>query len=97
MNTEVMKNLTRLEADFIDAVKTNEPVRYNGNADYFIQLTERVIDTRDYELGDRKYLKNSIKHRLGKIYDKNGEKKTGFGYKKDVLPVIRAAFTYVNK
>ncbi|CAM4153194.1 hypothetical protein VIAE109791_17835 [Vibrio aestuarianus subsp. francensis] len=24
MNTEVMKNLTRLEDDFIDAVKTNE-------------------------------------------------------------------------
>ncbi|HCM2158366.1 TPA: hypothetical protein N3B91_004425 [Vibrio parahaemolyticus] len=97
MSIKQYENLTLLEADFIEAVNATVPKRYNGSADYFTELTGRLIDTRDYDLGDRKHLKNSIRHRLNNTYEKSGKKKTGWGYKKDVLPVIQKALRHVNK
>jgi len=93
---ELKDNLMLLIADFIDEVKIIEPKRYNGSANYFAGIISRVIDESYYDLGDRVHLKKLIKSNLLNTYDNEGKKKTNWGYKKDVIPLIERVYRNVN-
>ncbi|WP_165310226.1 hypothetical protein [Vibrio ziniensis] len=96
INIDVNATAAKLTADVKDTVLTSEPKHYSGNADYFTGVTACVIDSADYELGDREYLKNSIAYRLRTTRDAKGKLVTNWGYKR-VLQVVEKAFKYVNK
>lgn len=96
MNIQNDTNLMNLQADVKAFTFATTPKRLTGNASYFSNITAEVIDAAEYDLGDREYLKNSIKHRLNSTYDKHGKQCTQWGYKR-VLEVVEQAFKYVNK
>ena len=96
MNIQNDSNLMNLADTQADIAFATTPKRLTGNASYFSNITAEVIDAAEYDLGDREYLKNSIKHRLNSTYDKHGKKCTQWGYKR-VLDVVEQAFKHVNK